>query len=238
MKAIEQMALPHRLSNNVSISLQDSWTILGVKGSGKTTFARNWLPVMWELYPAVRTYILDSKGYGEFDDIAVIPGNLLFTQQESPPPNPNAGQVQVWRPPLNDMGAYNDWFGMILRDQKPCLVIVDEVASLAQRKSVVFPDNFILLLKQGRLMEEVPVVMSQELAYMDRNIFGQMTHFLRFYLINQYDIRASNKLMGFPQKDLMRNPSHEHGFFYRRMDKPTWPTYEYSGWQEFLRGGS
>jgi hypothetical protein len=84
-------------------------------------------------------------------------------------------------------------------------------------------------------MDESIVVMSQELAYMDRNIFGQMTHFLRFYLINQYDLREANRYMGFPQRDLLRNPSHEHGFFYRRMDKPTWPTYEYSGWQEFLQ---
>lgn len=233
---VDKMAVPQRLSDHVVVSLQDSWTILGVKGSGKTTFARNWMPAMNIEYPGVRNYILDSKGYGEFDDFAALPGAQLVMDATAPMTLTEAGGIQIWKPPLNNPVEYNNWFGSILRDQKPCIILIDELASLAVgRRSVAFPDNYILLLKQGRIMEESVVSMTQEMAYIDRNVFGQMTHFLRFFLINKFDLRESNSLMGMSDRDRYRNPSNEHGFFYRRMDKPTWPTYEYTGWQEFLQ---
>lgn len=222
------------LGSHVPVTLQDSWTVLGVKGSGKTTYIRAWLPSMWNFYPGLRTYILDSKGYGEFDDLTVLPNSHLVIDQEAPLPLSEPG-VLVWKPPLNDFAQYDRWCEMLLRDQKPCVIVFDEIGSLSKNaRKADFPPNFVLLLKQGRIMEESVVVMTQEMAYMDRNIFGQMTHFLRFWLTNRYDIRESNKLMGFPERDMYRNPSHEHGFFYRKMDKPATPTYEYANYQEFL----
>ena len=223
------------LGSNVPVSLQDSWTVLGVKGSGKTTYIRAWLPLMWSFYPGVRTYILDSKGYGEFDDMATLPNGGLVIDQQAPEAIKEPGGIQIWKPPLNDYGQYDRWCETILRDQKPCVIVFDEIASLSKSpRKADFPPNFVLLLKQGRIMDECLVVMTQEMAYMDRNIFGQMTHFLRFWLTNRYDIRESNNMMGFPERDKYRNPSHEHGFFYRKMDKPATPTYEYASYQEFL----
>lgn len=216
------------------ISLQQTWSVLGVRGSGKTTFARELLPVLWHLYPAVRTYILDSKGWGEFDDF-VMYGAALHGSQDAPPVLAEPASIQIWKPPLNDMNQYDIWFGAILHHQKPCVVLIDEISSLTRRANAAMPDNFVLLIKQGRVMDECVISMTQEMAYLDRNVFGQMNHFLRFYLINRYDLRTANQMMGFPEKQYYRNPSHEHGFFYRRMDKPTWPTYEYTGWQEFLQ---
>ena len=231
--AVDSMLTHKQLSSKIKISLQDNWTILGVRGSGKTTFARHLLPQMNLIYPGMRAYILDSKGYGEFDDYSVLPNSLLWVEQYAPTPLKNVG-VQVWKPPLNDLKQYNDWFGFILRDQKPCVILVDEISSLATKKGTEFPDNFTLLLKQGRIMDEAVISMSQEMAYIDRNILGQMTHFLRFYLINRYDLREANKLLGFPQPEWYRQPDGEHAFFYRNMTKPTSPTYEFSGYQEFL----
>lgn len=229
------MQEPKRLGSNVQISLQDTWTVLGVKGSGKTTFARAWIELMWQFYPGVRTYILDSKGYGEFDDYTARAGAQLIAEQTAPMSIKEPGGIQIWKPPLNDFAQYNQWFEYILRDQRPSVTLLDEIGSLSSsRQRPVFPDNYVLLLKQGRIMDECVVSMTQEMGYMDRNIFGQMTHFLRFWLINRYDIRESNKMMGFPERDKYRNPSHEHGFFYRKMDKPASPTFEYTGYQEFL----
>lgn len=222
------------LSAHVDFSLADRMTVLGWTGSGKTTFARAFLPVLNHLYPGVRNYILDSKGYGEFDDFSQLPGASLVVDQQAPRPLLNPGGIQIWRPPVNNLIEYNTWFGSILTAQKPCVIVLDEIASLSTRRSGEFPPNFVLLLKQGRIMDECVISMTQEYGYMERNIFGQMTHFLRFALINRYDLRESNKLMGFPERDNYRNPSSEHGFFYRRMDKPGRPTYEYSGYQEFL----
>lgn len=234
LQDLHELSSQQRLNDKISISLADRLTILGWTGSGKTTFARAFLPVMNHLYPGVRNYILDSKGYGEFDDFAALPGATLIVDQQAPRPLNNPGGIQIWKPPLNNLDEYDKWFGYILTAQKPCVILLDEIASLATRRGTEFPPNFVLLLKQGRIMDECVISMTQEYGYMERNIFGQMTHFLRFNLINRYDLRESNKLMGFPERDLYRNPHAEHGFFYRRMNRPSAPAYEYTGYQEFL----
>jgi hypothetical protein len=220
--------LPPKKANlgGIDASLEDRWTGLGITGSGKTVWAKQLIHRLRANYPGARTYILDSKDAGDFDDLA----GQRVTGQHAPDSLRTAGQTQIWQPPLNDLGQYHQWFMNILRAKKPSIVLVDELASLGGSRPNTFPQGYALLMKQGRRLEMCVISLTQEAAYVPRQTFGQLTHLVRFRLENDYDRRMAAKHLNI-EKD--REPRHAYGFFYKRLDRPG-QAHEYRDWQEFF----
>lgn len=210
----------------IDASLEDRWTGLGITGSGKTVWAKQLVKRLQTSYPGVRTYILDSKDMGDFDD---TPG-LRVTGQQAPDALRRGGQVQIWQPPLNNIHQYHRWFMNILRARKPAIVLVDELASLGEEKPGQYPQGYALLVKQGRKAEICVISLTQEAAAIPRQTMGQMMHFVRFRLENDYDKRVAAKRLNIEKE---KEPRNAYGFFYRRLDRPG-QAHEYRDWQEFF----
>lgn len=218
---------PVQLNSKVTITMEDRWAVVGMSGSGKTTWVRQFIPrmFMWYNIPII---ILDTKGQGEFDDIA---NELHITQ--NPPKPATTPIIQVWKPPLDDIDAYDLFCTQILKNRKPALVIIDELSNLGKGNADSYPNGYRLLLKQGRGLKISTVSMVQEAAYIPRQTTGQTSHLIRFHLLNDYDKLKMARMMGLPDSMKYSDPPDQHGFFYRRMDRPS-PVYYFRNWQEFF----
>lgn len=229
----ERTRPPRTISHDrIPVSLSDRWYILGMTGSGKTTFAQRLFAALRGLYPYAHLYALDSKGG---DDFAGWPG--LVTTDAPPAPLPPAregvGGVQVWQPPMDDPDAYNAWLEAILKARHPAVVYIDELSSLASSQSgTAYPLALAKLQKQGRSLGICVITLTQEAAYIPRQIAKQATHFVYFRLQNdRHGVAQATDLLGFERP---REPEAEYGFFYRRLNPRPGPAVEYSGHQEFF----
>lgn len=219
---------PVQVNSRVTLSMEDRISVIGMSGSGKTTWVKQLIPRMFAWYN-IPIIILDTKGQGEFDEIA---DELIITDK---PPKPiTTPAVQVWKPPLDDIDAYDQFCTQILKNRKPALVIIDELSNLGKGNADSYPNGYRLLLKQGRGLKICTVSMVQEVAYIPRQTVGQTSHLLRFLLLNDYDKLKMARMMGLPDSLKYGNPPDQHGFFYRRMDRPS-PVYYFYGWQEFFQ---
>lgn len=214
------------MSGEIPVSLADRWFLLGMTGTGKTTFAQRLMRELRGLYPEAALFVLDSKGDPLF---ARWPG--VDTRQEPPPIPREPGGIQVWSPPWDDAAGYDAWFGEILKARRPAVVFVDELSSIGGARGADFPVNFARLLKQGRALGISAIVLSQEAAYIPRQVMNQATHAAVFRLQDDVDLRRAAKLLGF---DDPRNPEREHGFHYRRLAPAPGVTLEYPGFREFF----
>lgn len=208
------------------MSLSDRWLIVGTTGSGKTTMVRELLRQVRSLYGGINIYILDSKGVGDFDHV----GGRIITQDDPPPPlAPNSGQIQIWQPSHDDLGAYDDWFASLLKSPDHFVLDVDELSSICSKAGDA-PLNFQRLMKQGRGKFKSVVNCTQELAKIDRRVVTQTTHVLRFRLQGEYDPRIGNRLVGRATRDV---EPPQYAFFYSRKDKPG-DAVLYKDYREFL----
>jgi hypothetical protein len=188
----------------------------------------------WHQYPAVRTYILDTKGGDDFRGFRGI-----LETDDVPAPIMAPGGQQVWRPAgldvasRTDRGKFDEWFGNILQQRKPALVLVNEIASIGGSTGRSYPANFSRLLKLGRSLEICMVVETQEAAGIPRQVLGQMTHLVRFNLRNDYDRRITGAFLFEKREDWSNNPPKPYGFYYRRVDIEA-PTFEYRTYKDFF----
>lgn len=219
------------LNRNVSFSLRDRITIVGATGTGKTTLAEKILAIMMRGYPGARTYVLDSKQSGE--DFTNLPGKIHST--EAPDALARAGGVQVWRPNRTPQKEYDVWLGRILDARKPAIVFIDELFAIGGTGGRTFPESYSHLMRQGRALDICVISLTQEAAYIPRTTFGQTTHIIRFGLLNAYDGREIDKILGRPKDQWGVNPPR-YAFYYRRMDLDgTSRVYYYRSYKDFLR---
>lgn len=176
--------------------------------------------------PADPIYILDSKG-----DPKDFGGFRGIIEDDKPPRPLKGGGIQVWRPSFDNLMAYDEWFEAIREERRPAVVVVDELATISD-KSGQAVQGFQKLQKMGRGLEITTVTFTQELAGIDRRIIGQVTHFVRFGLLQDYDRRRANVLMGRDPK--APEPPHKYGFWYLRMDQKPYHPHYYDGWQSFF----
>lgn len=219
------------------VSLSDSWFLPGMKGSGKTTLAQRGIAELRKLYPFAPIYVLDSKNAGEFES---WPGRI----EDDDPPDAllEPGGIQVWSPSIDDLGAYNEWLGRLLKTgyeirtsdgkrRRPKVVLIDELSSIC-KSSGDGVLNFDRLLKQARSLWISPWILSQQATVIPKPVKSQATHLARFRLNDDTGDRVLDGLMQGNQR-----PKKQHGFIYCRLDGPSREPTEYGGWQEFLGYG-
>lgn len=227
---VEELSL--QINAAVSLSLKERLVVYGMSGVGKTTWAKQLITRLLAAF-GVGINIIDSKGYHEYDAMAT----RLHIWPEAPEPAKN-GETLVWVIEGNvNLEALNGFLGRILAQGKPCVILADELVDFGEGT----PDSYVLnltkILKQGRFRGIMLVSMTQEYAKMPRNLLGQTNHVLRFHLLNPYDSREVNRIMGLPPQPPRQPPLEPplpYGFFYRRFDRPS-PVLAYVGWQEFFR---
>jgi len=185
--------------------------ILGMTGSGKTTFTSKLTKHIITDY-GVPQSILDSKPAQEFD------GYPDLIRSERPPKLAEKGQ-QVWRPPRLSFDVLNEYFDMILRDGRPRIVWINEVGSIVKGETnPTAPDKFNDLAQMAREFGITLIVETQKLARIPASAKAQATHIIRLRLspAAPYDQRIGNRLVGLAPDT--PEPRAQHGFKYRRID--------------------
>lgn len=213
----------------VKVSLQDRWAILGVTKSGKTTFAKRLLEQLRALYEDVPVYIIDSKASGDFEGIGQV-----YAGDKAP--KPLRGGCLVWQPPRDDVHVYDQFFESVLKARQPGIILVDELSSLGGNHGISFPVNFNRALKQGRALGISIISLTQEAAYIPRNVLGQTTHVIGFRLNNPADRERRDEYLGriAPRGVTLPEPAGKYGFFYNRLDGDSTGVAEYDSHQDFF----
>lgn len=197
--------------SGLRLSLEDRITIVGIPGCGKSTLARELVRAYSTYFPQVATYILDTSGDRKFDrERGLVEGG------EAPLAGP--GERVVWRPEQDDIAAYDDWLGNIFHQDHPAVIWIDELSSLGGKSAQSFPLNFQKLLKQGRKRHKVVISLTQEAAFIPRQVLGMAWHVVRMRLTNEADAAKLDSLVH-GRRDPRREPTTPWGLWYRRLDK-------------------
>jgi Cdc6-like AAA superfamily ATPase len=201
-----------------------------MKGSGKTTWARELVKRLRLAYPAVRVYLVDSKVQGDFDMFS----GVKVASEIAPGVLSQPGELMVWQPSVDLVDEYDAFFNRILKHRQPAIVLIDELSSIGGKSGQSFPLGYMRLLKQGRGLEISIVTLTQDAAYIPRQVLGQASHLLRFRLNDEYDDKKADRILQRPRAEWGTQPTGQYGFLYRRVDRPS-PVLEYRNWQEYFR---
>lgn len=176
---------------------------------------------MRRAYPFARVYILDTKDYYDFDDY----DTYRVRQDAAPPALAQPGAIQLWTPKKKDLAEIDSWLESIFEHKQPSIVVIDELSSVVSNGGQKYPDYLDILLKQGRAPGMSVIVLTQEAAYIPRNILGQATHLFRFRLNDDFDAQKIDKKLGIYKTETERKVPDKHGFWYRRLDDTDPPLY-------------
>jgi len=190
--------------------------------------AKELLSRLRSAYPAARIYVLDTKQAGDFDSL----DGYRIDSQEAPDALRTPGALQIWQPPDDDLDEYDRWFKRILYARKPAIVKIDELSSIIDKRGEA-PEYYKKLNKLGRALGILLISLSQEAAYIPRQTLGQVTHVVRFRLLDGYDVRKIDKLVGRAKEDHGLDLPDSYGFIHRRIDRAE-PGHYYSDHKEFF----
>lgn len=190
--------------------------------------AKELLSRLRQAYPAARVYILDTKQAGDFDSI----DGYRITDERAPDALRTPGAVQIWQPEDDILEAYDWWFKNILYARKPAIVKIDELSSIIDKRGGA-PEYYKKLNKLGRAFGILIMSLSQEAAYIPRQTLGQVTHVVRFRLLDGYDVRKVDKLVGRPKEEHGLDLPDRYGFIHRRIDTAE-PGHYYPDHKEFF----
>lgn len=224
--AASSPARSYRLNSGLTISLDDRWAIFGFKGCGKTTLARQLIKGYRRCYPMAALYVLDSKGDGLFDR------DPNLSTSSAPPAPLQPGRSIVWRPDDDDLEAYDAWLQSILKARRPAIVYIDELASLGRNSAQSYVPAYARILKQGRSLHQAVITLTQDAAYIPRQVSGQLDHLIRMRLEDEYDARKLDRKVHGTDKE-RREPLRPHGLWYKRLGRAS-DAQEYGDWHEFL----
>ena len=189
------------------------WLIAGMTGCGKTTLAKPLAGYVRALLPQPVLYI-DSKG-GEFDDV-----QGLHLRRQQPPTlaeivSSEHGGVTIWTPEHDAEEDYDRLFENVLKARRPLIIVVDELSSLGGKTGQSFPLNFQRVLKQGRALNITLIVLTQELAYVPRQVLYQTMHLvMMLFDPESFDAKRAGMLAGLPPVDV------PYAFTYRNRALP------------------
>lgn len=194
-------------------------------GCGKTTFAKPLVAYVQRLLPQPVIYV-DSKG-GEFDD---VPG--VHLRQQKPPTLAEIFNAQhaavIWTPERDGEEDYDALCETLLKARRPAIVVIDELSSLGGRTGQSFPLNFQRLLKQGRALHITVIVLTQELAYIPRQVLYQTMHLvMMLFDPESFDAKRAGMLAGLPPVDV------PYAFTYRNRAIPL-AAWRYRDFRQFF----
>lgn len=249
-EALRQTSLPKRdldriehLASGIPIQLGDRWVGYGTSGTGKTTAFRQILLKQLELFPEAVLCVIDSNPDHPFQD---WPGQVISATAPSPPTAP--GTIQVWRPTEDDADEYERYLDRILNlgPDKPVFLHIDELSSLAHTASSLgYPRSLAKLLKMGRAAHKSTSVLTQDAAYILRQVLGQSTHVLRWRMqlpsdsakLNPYFARGTELGPRIaddrPSRNQYAEPRRRYAFWHVHMTHPE-TAKEYASWRSFV----
>jgi energy-coupling factor transporter ATP-binding protein EcfA2 len=194
----------------VKVRAGDNWLIPGRKGCGKTTFSKQLVTHLADIYPTSRVYILDIK-FRDFNDGFGDPKNIV--QSEHAPNRPGRNQrVQIWQPLVEDANEIEKFLWNVLHDP-PAILDIDEALALYYGGKDT-SDNYSRITKLGRALPITTIASTQELVKIPRNMIGQHDHLVAFRVKHPYEKVLLKQLMG--EHD---EPQDRHGFYYMSADE-------------------
>lgn len=198
--------------NEKLIKLGEHSTVVGMTGSGKTFFTiKGLLEYLRRQYPHAKRYIIDSTADPDIPGMVHAP---LIVQGDQPPDRlRDPSYTMIWTPDHSKIPAsYATFFDRLNDAREPCIVVIDEVASMTAEAA----DALETLLKQIRKHGGSVICLTQQIAAVDSTLFRQMSHFFQFLIQNEvYDQARARSYLNLT-KENHHAPRFEHGFFHRR----------------------
>lgn len=189
----------------VTIRPDESVTIFGRKGSGKTSLL-NWAIDSSVIRGTHRKIILDTKQVGDFSRFPAV--QELKDLHKLTASNP----VCVYAPhsgEAHDRNFMDAFFAWAYERWNTC-VIVDELSSIVWGNDV--PDSYKDITDRGRAKHVVLWQSNQKPVYVPHAAISEADHYFTFDL--QYD-KDRDKVAGIVgSKMLKQRPPDPHGFFY------------------------